>query len=75
MKGFLVGDAGMIGQQMDGLRALGAYEQAGELAEALSIDRVFIAIPWRPMGEWRQSFVLWRTERPPSTWYRISISM
>ncbi|PWB47489.1 MAG: undecaprenyl-phosphate glucose phosphotransferase [Candidatus Methylomirabilota bacterium] len=50
MKGFLVGDAGMIGQQMDGLRALGAYEQAGELAEALSIDRVFIAIPLETYG-------------------------
>ncbi|WP_337287607.1 undecaprenyl-phosphate glucose phosphotransferase [Candidatus Methylomirabilis sp.] len=50
IRGLLVGDPNMVGQQVDGLSALGTYEQAGELAEALSIDRVFIAIPLEAYG-------------------------
>lgn len=50
IRGFLVGDPNMVGRQIDGLNALGVYEQAGELAEALSIDRVFIAIPLEVYG-------------------------
>jgi Undecaprenyl-phosphate glucose phosphotransferase len=50
IRGLLVGDPNMVGQQVDGLNALGTYEQAGELAEALSIDRVFIAIPLEAYG-------------------------
>ncbi len=50
ISGLLTGDPEMVGQQVDGLRALGTYEQAGELAEELSIDRVFIAIPLEAYG-------------------------
>ncbi|PWB79509.1 MAG: undecaprenyl-phosphate glucose phosphotransferase, partial [Candidatus Methylomirabilota bacterium] len=50
IKGLLVGDPTGVGQQIDGLSVLGAYEQAGELAEALEIDRVFIAIPLEAYG-------------------------
>lgn len=50
IRGLLVGDPTTVGQQVDGLSALGTYEQAGELAEALSIDRVFIAIPLEAYG-------------------------
>jgi len=50
IKGILVGDPTGVGQQIDGLSVLGAYEQAGELAEALEIDRVFIAIPLEAYG-------------------------
>ncbi|MDE2058514.1 MAG: undecaprenyl-phosphate glucose phosphotransferase [candidate division NC10 bacterium] len=48
--GLLVGDPIMIGQQVGGLSALGTYEQAGELAGELSIDRVLIAIPLEAYG-------------------------
>lgn len=48
--GLLVGDPMMVGQQVDGLSAIGTYEQAGKLAEELSIDRVFIAIPLEAYG-------------------------
>lgn len=50
IKGLLVGDRNMVGQQVDGMSVLGTYEQAGKLAEALSIDRVFIAIPLEAYG-------------------------
>lgn len=50
IKGLLAGDSNMVGQQVDGLSILGTYEQAGELAESLSIDRVFIAIPLEAYG-------------------------
>lgn len=50
IRGLLVADPGMVGRQIDGLSAIGTYEQAGELAEALSIDRVFIAIPLEAYG-------------------------
>ncbi|MBZ0169612.1 UDP-phosphate glucose phosphotransferase [Candidatus Methylomirabilis lanthanidiphila] len=50
IKGLLVGDRNLVGQQVDGMSVLGTYEQAGELAEALSIDRVFIAIPLEAYG-------------------------
>src|SRR5574337_1565228 len=48
--GLLVGDPMMVGQQVDGLSAIGTYEQAGKLVEELSIDRVFIAIPLEAYG-------------------------
>ena len=48
--GLLVGDPRMVGQQVDGLSALGTYEQAGELVGELTIDRVFIAIPLEAYG-------------------------
>lgn len=43
--GLMVGDPRMVGQEVEGLRVLGTYEQAGEIAGELSIDRVLIAIP------------------------------
>lgn len=48
--GLLVGDPRMVGEQVEGLRALGTYEQAGEMVGELSIDRVFIAIPLETYG-------------------------
>jgi len=48
--GLLVGDPRMVGEQVEGLTALGTYEQAGEIAGELSIDRVFIAIPLETYG-------------------------
>lgn len=50
IRGLLVADPGMVGRQIDGLSAIGTYEQAGELAEVLSIDRVFISIPLEAYG-------------------------
>lgn len=48
--GLLVGDPRMVGKQVEGLKALGTYEQAGEIVGELSIDRVFIAIPLETYG-------------------------
>lgn len=48
--GLLVGDPRMVGQDLEGLKALGTYEQAGEIVGELSVDRVFIAIPLEAYG-------------------------
>jgi Undecaprenyl-phosphate glucose phosphotransferase len=48
--GLLVGDPKMVGGELEGVRALGTYEQAGEIVEELAIDRVFIAIPLETYG-------------------------
>lgn len=48
--GLLVGDPRIVGEELDGLKALGTYEQAGEVVRGLSIDRVFIAIPLEAYG-------------------------
>ncbi|MDE2179325.1 MAG: undecaprenyl-phosphate glucose phosphotransferase [candidate division NC10 bacterium] len=48
--GLLVGDPRMVGKQVEGLQALGTYEQAGEVVRELSIDRVLIAIPLEVYG-------------------------
>jgi Undecaprenyl-phosphate glucose phosphotransferase len=50
IRGLLVGDSRMVGEQVEGLTALGTYEQAGEVVGELSIDRVFIAIPLETYG-------------------------
>ncbi|MBI2902361.1 MAG: undecaprenyl-phosphate glucose phosphotransferase [Candidatus Methylomirabilis oxyfera] len=48
--GLLAGDPKMVGETVGDLRILGTYEQAGELVEELSIDKVFIAIPLEAYG-------------------------
>ncbi|MDE2483919.1 MAG: undecaprenyl-phosphate glucose phosphotransferase [candidate division NC10 bacterium] len=48
--GLLVGDPRMVGKRVEGLQALGTYEQAGEVVRELSIDRVLIAIPLEVYG-------------------------
>ncbi len=48
--GLMVGDPKMVGGELEGVRALGTYEQAGEIVEELAIDRGFIAIPLETYG-------------------------
>jgi Undecaprenyl-phosphate glucose phosphotransferase len=48
--GLLVGDPRMVGKELEGLKALGTYEQAGAIVEDLPIDRVFVAIPLEAYG-------------------------
>jgi Undecaprenyl-phosphate glucose phosphotransferase len=48
--GLLVADPKTVGEKVEGLHVLGTYEQAGEIARELSIDRVFIAIPLDAYG-------------------------
>jgi len=50
MVGLLAGDPKKIGETVEGLRILGAYEQAGEIVKELSIDKIFIAIPLEAYG-------------------------
>ncbi|HLC22057.1 MAG TPA: undecaprenyl-phosphate glucose phosphotransferase [Candidatus Methylomirabilis sp.] len=48
--GLLVGEPRMVGGEMEGLRVLGTYEQAGEVVGEVGIDKVFIAIPLEAYG-------------------------